>query len=77
VKQEDLELLLDLYGVTEPHRSEVKALARKSHRAVRLETIGACLPEIHVEMGLGTPIVPDLMPNRGRPRTAARPCVRR
>jgi transcriptional regulator with XRE-family HTH domain len=30
VKQEDLELLLDLYAVAEPHRSEVLALARES-----------------------------------------------
>jgi len=29
VKQEDLRLLLDLYRVTEPHRSEVLALARE------------------------------------------------
>jgi len=49
VKQEDLELLLDLYGVAEPHRSELTALARESHRAVRLETIGARLPEVHAE----------------------------
>ena len=33
VKQEDLELLLDLYGVTEPHHSEVLALARESSTA--------------------------------------------
>jgi transcriptional regulator with XRE-family HTH domain len=49
VKQEDLELLLDLYSVAEPHRSELTALARESHRAVRLETIGARLPEVHAE----------------------------
>jgi transcriptional regulator with XRE-family HTH domain len=49
VKQEDLELLLDLYSVAEPHRSELKALARESHRAVRLETMGARLPEVHAE----------------------------
>jgi transcriptional regulator with XRE-family HTH domain len=49
VKQEDLELLLDLYSVAEPHRSELRALARESHRAVRLETIGARLPEVHAE----------------------------
>ena len=49
VKQEDLELLLDLYGITEPHRSELKALAQESHRAARVETIGARLPEVHAE----------------------------
>jgi transcriptional regulator with XRE-family HTH domain len=49
VKQEDLELLLDLYSVAEPHRSELAALARESHRAVRLATIGARLPEVHAE----------------------------
>jgi transcriptional regulator with XRE-family HTH domain len=49
VKQEDLELLLDLYSVAEPHRSELTALAQESHRAVRLETIGARLPEVQAE----------------------------
>jgi transcriptional regulator with XRE-family HTH domain len=47
IKQQDLELLLDLYHVAEPHRSELKALARESHRAARAETTGARLPEVH------------------------------
>jgi transcriptional regulator with XRE-family HTH domain len=49
IKQQDLELLLDLYRVAEPHRSELKALARESRRAARVETIGARLPEVHAE----------------------------
>jgi transcriptional regulator with XRE-family HTH domain len=49
IKQQDLELLLDLYSVAESHRAELKALARESHRADRLETTGARLPEVHAE----------------------------
>jgi transcriptional regulator with XRE-family HTH domain len=37
IKQEDLELLLDLYNVSEEHRAEVLALARESAQAILAE----------------------------------------
>jgi transcriptional regulator with XRE-family HTH domain len=40
VKQEDLRLLLDLYRVTEPHRSEVLALARESVTPTAVDEAG-------------------------------------
>lgn len=49
IKPEDLELLLGLYGLDEPHRSELKALAQEPHRAGRLKAISAGLPGVHAE----------------------------
>jgi transcriptional regulator with XRE-family HTH domain len=41
IKQSDLYRLLDLYGVDEPHRSELQALARESVQKTRLERVAA------------------------------------
>lgn len=49
VKREDLQLLLDLYRVSEPHRSDVLALARESTKADVLEAVGNRLPGDYAE----------------------------
>jgi transcriptional regulator with XRE-family HTH domain len=49
IKQADLRMLLDLYGVKEPHRSELQALARESRQKGRLERVTAELPAKYAE----------------------------
>jgi transcriptional regulator with XRE-family HTH domain len=44
IKQPDLRKLLDLYGVGEPHRSELQALARESSQKSWLEKVTASFP---------------------------------
>lgn len=44
IKQGDLYRLLDLYGVDEPRRSELQALARESVQKTRLERVAASFP---------------------------------
>lgn len=44
VKQRDLRRLLDLYGVEEPHRSQLLALARESNEKTWLEVATANFP---------------------------------
>lgn len=44
VKQDDLNKLLDLYGVGEPHRGELIALARESAQKGRLEEVTSGFP---------------------------------
>lgn len=47
LKEPDLLLLLDLYQVDQPHREELMALARESHRTGRLRVAGARFPAEH------------------------------
>lgn len=49
IKEEDVRRLLDQYRVSEPHRKELLALARESHRIGRIEAISARLPSEHAE----------------------------
>jgi transcriptional regulator with XRE-family HTH domain len=49
VKPDDLELLLELYRVTEPHRSDVLALAHESARLSVLQSVSASLPGDYAE----------------------------
>ncbi len=49
IKQADLRKLLDLYGVQEPHRSELQALARESRQKGRLEKVTADFPPEYTE----------------------------
>lgn len=49
IKQADLRNLLDLYGVEEPHRSELQALARESRQKGRLEKVTADFPTDYAE----------------------------
>jgi transcriptional regulator with XRE-family HTH domain len=47
VKRPDLDAFMDLYGVVEPHRSELIALAEESRQADLLEEFEGELPEGH------------------------------
>jgi transcriptional regulator with XRE-family HTH domain len=49
VKDEDLRLLLDLYRVDDPHRSDVLALARESAGPSVLQSVSANLPGDYAE----------------------------
>lgn len=47
VKRPDLDAFMDLYGVAEPHRSELTALAEESRQTNLLEEIERDLPDGH------------------------------
>ena len=49
VKRSDLDGFMDLYAVTEPHRSELIALAEESRQADLLEEFEGDLPEGHAQ----------------------------
>jgi transcriptional regulator with XRE-family HTH domain len=49
VKRSDLDAFMDLYAVTEPHRSELIALAEESRQADLLEEFEGGLPEGHAQ----------------------------
>jgi transcriptional regulator with XRE-family HTH domain len=54
IKEADVQRLLDLYAVSEPHRDELLALARESKQIARISMLSARLPEeqaqfLHVE----------------------------
>lgn len=49
IKQRDLRRLLDLYGVADPHRSELLALARESTQKTWLERAAGDLPAEYAE----------------------------
>jgi transcriptional regulator with XRE-family HTH domain len=49
VKQDDLRKLLDLYGVSEPHRADLITLAREATQKGRLEKVTAGLPAGYTE----------------------------
>ena len=49
IKEADVRRLLDLYTIPEPHRDELLALARESHRSGRMESISARFPGEHAE----------------------------
>ena len=50
IKEKDVGRLLDLYRVSGPHREELLALARESHRTGRIEAISSRLPGEHAEL---------------------------
>jgi transcriptional regulator with XRE-family HTH domain len=50
VKDEDLVLLLDLYGTGEPRRSELRALAKESRERSRLDNLSDIVRGGHVEL---------------------------
>jgi transcriptional regulator with XRE-family HTH domain len=50
VKLADLGKFLELYGVSEPHRGELVALAEESRETSPVEELGGYLPEGHAEI---------------------------
>lgn len=51
LKQEDLQSLLDLYDVTEPHRAELVALAEESRESGPAKAVSMRLPGEHLAIG--------------------------